>query len=95
MTLTPEMQAHRDRLDAWRSKSHAEQLAYFGAFRPEDQRAALARVAACPDRGGVLPISQQPEGCARCGELSECRRGLGAVAGRVSLRECLACCQGG
>lgn len=45
---------------------------------------------ACPDRGGVLPISQQREGC-KCGELSECRRLLGQTPGRVSLRECIAC----
>lgn len=51
---------------------------------------ALARVAACPDRGPVLPHSQQPE-CGCGGELSGCRAGRGRVAGRVTLRECLAC----
>lgn len=58
---------------------------------PEDVRAALARVRECPDRGGVLPVPLQPEGCGRCGELSECRAGKGSVPGRVTLRECLEC----
>lgn len=49
------------------------------------------RVNACPDRGRVLPISLQDDcGCAGK-ELSECRAGKGSVAGRVTLRDCLAC----
>jgi hypothetical protein len=51
--------------------------------------ATLALVAACPDRGSVLPVSQQPE-CG-CAELTECRRGKGARPGAVTLSECLAC----
>ncbi|WP_435005149.1 glycosyltransferase [Tundrisphaera lichenicola] len=56
--------------------------------------AKLARVAACPDRGGVLPLSMQDDcGCAGR-ELSECRAGRGAIPGRVTLRECIACPRG-
>lgn len=54
------------------------------------QAAVLARVSACPDRGGVLPISMQDPGCG-CGELSECFRGKGKTPGKVGLRDCLAC----
>lgn len=49
----------------------------------------LARVAACPDRGSVLPVSLQAE-CG-CGELSECRAGRGSVSGRVTLQNCMDC----
>jgi glycosyltransferase involved in cell wall biosynthesis len=48
-------------------------------------------VLACEHRGPVLPISLQPEGCRRCGEVSECARGLGKIPGRVTLRDCLEC----
>jgi glycosyltransferase involved in cell wall biosynthesis len=51
----------------------------------------LSCVRECPDRGNVLPISMQPEGCSKCGEKSECRSGKGEIPGRVSLRECLEC----
>jgi hypothetical protein len=51
----------------------------------------LARVQNGPDRGSVLPLSQQDDcGCAGK-ELSECRKGKGSVPGRVRLRDCLAC----
>lgn len=57
---------------------------------PGPERAALlARVAACPDRGPVLPVGLQPD--CRCAELSECRAGRGAVPGRVALGDCLQC----
>lgn len=62
--------------------------------RPEPQSdfpAVRDRVNACPDRGGVLPISMQDDCGCRGRELSECRAGKGKVAGRVTLRECLAC----
>jgi hypothetical protein len=49
----------------------------------------LALVAACPDRGSVLPHTLQPS-CG-CAELTACRRGKGTVAGRVTLADCLAC----
>jgi hypothetical protein len=49
----------------------------------------LEAVASCPSRGGVLPHRIQPE-CG-CGELNECHEGRGLIAGRVALRDCLAC----
>jgi hypothetical protein len=49
----------------------------------------LGAVATCPYRGGVLPHRLQAE-CG-CGELSHCRAGCGAIPGRVTLRDCLAC----
>jgi hypothetical protein len=52
-------------------------------------RRTLDLVSSCPDRGPVLPVSLQPE-CG-CAELSECRAGKGTPAGRVTLRNCLAC----
>src|SRR6185437_4067951 len=61
------------------------------AQTPAPIRAALALVNACPHRGGVLPVSQQPAGCAGCGELSECRAGRGTHPGRVTLSDCLVC----
>lgn len=49
-------------------------------------------VNACPDRGSVLPVSMQPEGCGCRGkEVSECRDGRGEIPGRVTLLDCLAC----
>lgn len=62
-------------------------LAAPAPVRPD--RATLARVAGCPERGPVLPIGQQPE-CG-CAELTACRAGRGAHPGRVTLRDCLAC----
>lgn len=66
----------------------AEQIAGW----PDDPtRPVLAAVAACPDRGSVLPAALQPEGCSGCAELTECRAGRGATPGRVTLEECVAC----
>ena len=51
----------------------------------------LPLVAACPERGGVLPLSQQPD-CGCTGkEVSECRALKGTIPGRVTLADCLAC----
>ena len=60
---------------------------------PPPARELWALLKACPDRGGVLPLSlQDTSGCCGGGpELSGCRAGKGAVAGRVTLRDCLAC----
>lgn len=52
----------------------------------------LRDVARCPDRGGVLPHSLQPE-CG-CSELNECRAGRGSTPGRVTLDDCLLCAAG-
>ena len=55
----------------------------------DDTPARLARIAACPHRGSVLPHTQQPE-CG-CRELTECRLGRGKHPGRVTTADCLAC----
>ena len=49
----------------------------------------LEAVSQCPYRGDVLPPVLQPE-CG-CSELTECRAGRGAYAGRVTMSDCLAC----
>jgi hypothetical protein len=56
---------------------------------PHDMDDVLGAVARCPDRGQTLPAGLQPE-CV-CSELTECRAGRGARAGRVTLQDCLAC----
>jgi hypothetical protein len=61
--------------------------------RPTVDPAVRDRVNACPDRGGVLPLSMQDDCGCQGKELSECRAGKGKIPGRVTLRECLACCQ--
>jgi hypothetical protein len=88
----PELVAWLANLNAWRAMSPEEQRAHFDAAQPRAPIDPAVRdaVNACPHRGPVLPVSMQPEGCG-CGELSECRAGKGKVAGRVSLRDCLAC----
>ena len=75
-------------LAAWRALGLDEQ-ADRSARRPAIDPAVRDAVKACPDRGPVLPLSQQPE-CG-CAELTECRAGRGARPGRVTLRECLDC----
>ena len=56
---------------------------------PRDLDAILATVASCSNRGSVLPLDEQPE-CG-CSELTKCREGRGAVAGRVTLQDCITC----
>lgn len=58
--------------------------------RPGLDPATRDAILACPDRGSVLPVSRQAEGCG-CGELSECRAGKGKRPGAVTLAECIAC----
>ena len=68
-----------------------EQSSRLGTPRPAIDPAVRDAVNACTDRGPVLPISLQDD-CGCLGkELSECRAGKGAIAGRVTLRDCLAC----
>jgi hypothetical protein len=52
-------------------------------------RAILAAIVACPDRGEVLPHTQQPE-CG-CAELTRCRAGKGATPGSVTTTDCVVC----
>lgn len=56
----------------------------------EDIRLLLDAVAACPDRGSVLPVSRQSESCAGA-ELTECRAGKGEPPGAVCLAACVTC----
>lgn len=79
------LEEHVRRLKARAALHEAESSA-----PPAIDLAVRDRVNACPDRGGVLPISMQDPGCG-CGELSGCRSGKGKVPGRVGLRDCLAC----
>ena len=51
----------------------------FWVTLPPMEQAVIAAVAACPDRGGSLPVSVQPE-CG-CAELYECRAGQGGDPG--------------
>ena len=80
--------AHIAALDAWRALGVDEQSAR-SARRPAIDPAVRDAVHACPHRGPVLPVSQQPE-CG-CAELTECRAGKGIRPGGVTLRECLDC----
>jgi hypothetical protein len=82
---------HARALATWRALTAEEQVGRLGPTRPKVPPAVRDAVNACPSRGPVLPISLQDDcGCAGK-ELSECREGKGQVAGRVTLRECLAC----
>ena len=82
---------HLARLDAWRKMTTEEQSSRLGTPRPAIDPAVRDAVNACTHRGPVLPISLQDD-CGCLGkELSECRAGEGAIAGRVTLRDCLAC----
>jgi hypothetical protein len=68
--------------------SPASPLAFPATIPGGEGRArVLARIAACPDRGKSLPISEQPE-CG-CAELYECRAGVGG--GKVTTRDCWEC----
>ena len=73
-------------------RRHFVRLATEGAAlagRPVDLDEVLAAVTGCPQRGGVLPVSDQAE-CG-CSELTECRAGHGRRAGQVTLQDCRAC----
>jgi len=84
----PGVCSHVAALAAWRALGDDEQ-ADRSARRPAIDPAVRDAVNACPDRGPVLPVSLQPP-CG-CAELSGCRAGKGAMPGRVTLRDCLAC----
>ena len=78
-----------DHREALRAAAEGRVLPAHADAAPE----TLARVAACPFRGPVLPVSMQAGGC-RGAELSECRAGLGEKPGRVCLAACVACRDG-
>ena len=91
----PGICSHLAALAAWRKMSHEDQLGKLGPPRPAIDPAVRDAVNTCSARGTVLPISMQDECGCRGKELSECREGRGAIAGRVTLRDCLACKGGG
>ena len=76
------------KLAVWRATALDDQTKRMGSAVDEIKR-LLPLVAACPDRGSVLPVSIQAE-CG-CGELSECRAGKGNYPGRVTLQDCIDC----
>ncbi len=83
--------SHVERLLAWRRLSTDEQAGRLGDPGPAVPPEIRDAVNSCPSRGPVLPISMQDD-CGCLGkELSECREGRGAIPGRVTLRDCLAC----
>ena len=88
----PRACAHWDRLQAWRAIPQAEQAALAGgaARRVLDPRVRDA-VNACPDRGSVLPVSEQDDCGCQGRELTACRAGRGVRPGRVTLVDCLSC----
>jgi glycosyltransferase involved in cell wall biosynthesis len=57
--------------------------------------AKLAMVAACPDRGPELPVSDPTyaSGCCSGSTMHECRANKGRIPGKPVLRECLECCE--
>ncbi len=91
-TTEPAACDHWHRLNAWRGVSNQDQ-----ATRAEAAtRAALDprlrdAVNGCPDRGSVLPISEQDDCGCRGGELTRCHAGQGRQPGRVTLADCFAC----
>jgi hypothetical protein len=56
----------------------------------EELRAIRLAVVECPDRGSVLPVSRQSQGCAGA-ELTECHAGKGDPPGAVCLAACVTC----
>jgi hypothetical protein len=74
--------------------SAEEQASKLGQPRASVDPAVRDAINSCPSRGPVLPLSMQDDCGCQGKELSECRAGKGAMAGRVTLRDCLAC-QGG
>ena len=83
---------HWNRLNTWRAVPTANQ-----AGRTEvASRATLDprlrdAVNGCPNRGLVLPISEQDDCGCQGRELTECRAGRGRSPGKVTLAECLSC----
>ena len=83
---------HWNRLTTWRAVPPADQPRRTEATASTwlDPRVRDA-VNACPDRGSVLPHTEQADcGCLGV-EWTECRAGRGSTSGKVTLRECLAC----
>lgn len=62
------------------------------AWGDDPQTRAQAAAVLCLERGEVLPVSEQDEGCG-CGEFSRCRAGQGPVhrPNKVTFAECIQC----
>ncbi len=87
----PGVCSHLRRIEAWRQVGPEDQLrAATGPLQGVDPLVRDA-VNACPDRGAVLPISEQDDCGCRGRELSACGAGRGRTPGRVTLRDCLDC----
>ncbi len=84
--------SHWNRLNSWRAVSTAEQIQRAEVLTRTslDPRVRDA-VNGCEARGSVLPVSEQDDCGCRGRELTECRAGLGAKSGRVTLLDCLRC----
>ena len=87
-------------LTDFRACEHWRRLAAWRAVPEDDQRDRTRTaldprvrdaVIACPDRGSVLPISEQEDCGCRGRELTACRAGRGVAPGKVTLRNCLDC----
>jgi hypothetical protein len=64
--------------------------AAFTTHTPAQIAQVLDAVRGCPDRGSVLPHTEQPE-CG-CAERTECRAGRGrSGGGAVTLEDCVRC----
>jgi len=87
----PAICAYLMALAAWRAVPSGQQEAPDPAVRPAIDPAIRDAVNACPDRGPVLPLSEQDDCGCRGRELTGCRAGKGARPGRVTLRDCLDC----
>ena len=83
---------HWHRLSTWRAVSSGAQLARTArAGRATLDPRVRDAVNACPDRGPVLPISQQDDCGCQGREVSLCRAGWGRQSGKVTLADCLGC----
>jgi hypothetical protein len=87
----PGVCSHLKTLADWRKLTLDDQAGKLAIPRAPIDPAVRDAVNACPSRGPVLPLSMQDDCGCRGQELSECRQDRGAVPGRVTLRECLAC----
>jgi len=87
----PGICAHLKRLAAWRALTTADQVERASSSGGSIDPIVRDAVIACPDRGPVLPISEQDDCGCQGREVSLCRAGRGARPGRVTLRDCLDC----
>ena len=87
----PGVCSHLRRISGWRSLPAEVQSERIRDPARGIDPAVRDAVHACPDRGPVLPVSEQDDCGCRGREVSLCRAGRGAKPGRVTLRDCLDC----